>query len=186
MLKPKLKIRKHVWKKNIIDGDSIQPNLIQFTKHLFKDGCLIKYKLHLANVLQVFQYFLYNDFSNFIKDYSHMSGIMENFFLKNLNFVEIFQLTTDLIKPPFVIKSVSIPKKLRKKTGIKYVLKIVYRPECKRLNNAFKQLYAYSNSLRDNTFEIRLYKAVLYTFFEWKNSTIYKNKVLIFKKFLKN
>lgn len=95
-----------------------------------------------------------------------MSGIMENFFLKNLNFVEIFQLTTDLIKPPFVIKSVSIPKKLRKKTGIKYVLKIVYRPECKRLNNAFKQLYAYSNSLRDNTFEIRLYKAVLYTFFE--------------------
>jgi hypothetical protein len=31
-----------------------------------------------------------------------------------------------------------------------------------------------------------LYKAVLYTFFEWKNSTVYKNKVLIFKKYLKN
>jgi hypothetical protein len=95
-----------------------------------------------------------------------MLGIMENFFFKNLNFLEIFQLTINLIKPPFVIKSISIPKSLRKKTGIKYLLKIVYRPDCKRLGNAFKQLYTYSNSLRDNTFEIRLYKAVLYTFFE--------------------
>ena len=186
LVKEKLNFRKYVWKKNILGVDNTQSDLIIFTKHFFKNGCLTKYKLHVANVLQRFHYFLYNESSTFIKDYPHMLGIMENFFFKNLNFLEIFQLTINLIKPPFVIKSISIPKSLRKKTGIKYLLKIVYRPDCKRLGNAFKQLYTYSNSFRDNTFEIRLYKAVLYTFFEWKNSTVYKNKVLIFKKYLKN
>jgi len=95
-----------------------------------------------------------------------MQGVMENFFLKNLNFLEIFQLTTNLIKPPFIMKSINIPKKLRRKSGIKYLVKIAYRPEHKRLNSAFKQLHAYSNSLRDSTFEARLYKSILYTFFE--------------------
>lgn len=166
LLKTKLPLFKHIWKKGILQVDSAQSSLLDFTKHVFRNGSLTKYKLHLANVLQMFHYFLYNDFSGFLKDYPHMSGIMENFFFKNLNFLEIFQLTIDLIKPPFVIKSICIPKKLRKKTGIKYLLKIVYRPEGKRLNNAFKQLYTYSNSLRDSTLEIRIYKAILYTFFE--------------------
>lgn len=180
-----ISIRKNIWKKNKIDIDSTKSDFIQFTKHFFKNGSLLKYKLYLSNVSQRFQYFLYKDFFTFLKDYPHMQGIMENFFEKNLNFLEIFQLTTNLIKPPFIMKSVNIPKKLKKKSGIKYLIKIVYRPECKRLNNAFKQLHIYSNSLQDNTFEIRLYKAILYTFFEWKDSMLYKNKVLIFKKFLK-
>jgi hypothetical protein len=71
-----------------------------------------------------------------------------------------------LIKPPFVIKSVAIPKKLRKKTKQKYVIKIVYKNENKRLKSSFKQLYYYSNQFPDNRFDVRLYKSLLFSFLD--------------------
>jgi division protein CdvB (Snf7/Vps24/ESCRT-III family) len=72
----------------------------------------------------------------------------------------------NLIKPPFVIKSVIVPKKLRKKTKKKYLIKIVYKNENKRLKNAYKQLYYYSNKFTDSKVNIRLYKAFMFSFLE--------------------
>jgi len=85
---------------------------------------------------------------------------------KKFNYVHLFNVVTDLIKPPFVVKSVVIPKKLRKKTKQKYLIKIVYKSESKRLRNSYKQLCYYSNKFSDNKFGIRLYKALIFSFLD--------------------
>ena len=78
----------------------------------------------------------------------------------------MFELTTNLIKPPFVVKSILVPKKLRKKTKQKYLVKIVYKNENKRLKNSYKQLYYYSNKFNDGKFETRLYKSIMFSFLD--------------------
>lgn len=85
---------------------------------------------------------------------------------KKLNYLYIFDIVTNLIKPPFVIKSILIPKKLRKKTKQKFLIKIVYKNENKRLNSSYKQLYYYSNKFSDSQFKVRLYKSLTFSFLE--------------------
>ena len=82
---------------------------------------------------------------------------------KKLNYIYIFNIVTNLIKPPFVIKSMLIPKKLRKKTKQKYLIKIVYKNENKRLKSSYKH---YSNKFIDSKFKTRLYKSLLFSFLD--------------------
>ena len=83
-----------------------------------------------------------------------------------LNFLYIFNIVLNLIKPPFVVKSVLIPKKLRKKTKQKYLIKIVYKNDNKRLKSSYKQLYYYSNKFTDSNYKIRLYKSFMFSFLD--------------------
>jgi hypothetical protein len=85
---------------------------------------------------------------------------------KKLNYLYIFNIVTNLIKPPFVIKSMLIPKKLRKKTKQKYLIKILYKNEDKRLKSSYKQLYYYSNKFTDSMFKTRLYKSLTLSFLD--------------------
>jgi hypothetical protein len=85
---------------------------------------------------------------------------------KKLNYLYVFGIVSNLIKPPFVIKSMLIPKKLRKKTKQKYLIKIVYKNENKRLKNSYKQLNYYSNKFVDSKYSTRLYKSLTYSFLE--------------------
>jgi len=85
---------------------------------------------------------------------------------KKLSYIFIFDVITNLIKPPFVVKSLAIPKKLKKKTKQKYLIKIVYKNENKRLKSSYKQLYYYSNKFPDCSFKIRLYKSLVYSFLD--------------------
>jgi hypothetical protein len=85
---------------------------------------------------------------------------------KKLNYLYVFTIVSNLIKPPFVIKSMLIPKKLRKKTKQKYLIKIVYKNENKRLKNSYKQLNYYSNKFVDGKFSTRLYKSLTYSFLD--------------------
>ena len=86
--------------------------------------------------------------------------------VNRLNYSHIFSIVTNLIKPPFVIKSVLIPKKLRKKTKQKYLVKIVYKNDTKRLKSSYKQLYYYSNKFTDSKFQVRLYKSLMFSFLD--------------------
>jgi hypothetical protein len=90
-----------------------------------------------------------------------------------------------LIEPPFIIKTIPISKKQKKKLKKKYRILITYVKSDKRKNNSFKQLYFYSNSFNDNKLKIRLYKSFLYTFLTYENSFLCKLKYTLFKKFLK-
>ena len=85
---------------------------------------------------------------------------------KKLSYLYAFDIVTNLIKPPFVIKSMLIPKKLRKKTKQKYLIKIVYKNENKRLKSSYKQLHYYSNKFTDSKFKIRLYKSLTLSFLD--------------------
>lgn len=85
---------------------------------------------------------------------------------KKLNYLYVFIIVSNLIKPPFVIRSTLIPKKLRKKTKQKYLIKIVYKNENKRLKNSYKQLHYYSNKFLDSKFSTRLYKSLVFSFLD--------------------
>lgn len=85
---------------------------------------------------------------------------------KKLNYLYVFDIVTNLIKPPFVIKSMLVPKKLRKKTKQKFLIKIVYKNENKRLKNSYKQLNYYSNKFIDSKFSTRLYKSLTFSFLD--------------------
>lgn len=85
---------------------------------------------------------------------------------KKLNYLYVFDIVTNLIKPPFVIKSMLVPKKLRKKTKQKFLIKIVYKNENKRLKNSYKQLNYYSNKFADSKFSARLYKSLTFSFLD--------------------
>ena len=160
-------------------------NVPGFIKFICKDGLLTKGRSSFLHLNKNLDWFFYQN-CNFISDnYPNIKWIVDDLTTNNLNYLSIFNITTNLIKPPFVIKSVAIPKKLRKKTKQKYVIKIVYKNENKRLKSSFKQLYYYSNQFPDNRFDVRLYKSLLFSFLDWKNSHLFKLKTMVFKKFFK-
>lgn len=183
------KIHKKDLKKPIFFLENFATNTINtlddFNKFFLKNGFLLKYKNTFSVVLKNLNFFLYNNSTYFLKTYPNVNWILTNFFEKNLNYTHIFNMTTNLIKPPFIIKSILVPKKLKKKTKQKYLVKIVYRDESKRIKNSFKQIQYFSKKFDNNKFNVRLYKSLLFTFLEWKDSYLFKLKLVVFKKFFK-
>lgn len=119
-------------------------------------------------------------------NYVDTSWLLGDAIIKRLSSVFIFESTLSLIKPPFVVKSILVPKKLRKKSKKKYLVKIVYKSNNKRVKSALRQLCHYSNKFNDGNFNVRLYKSILFSFLERKNSYLFKLKTTIFKNFFKN
>ena len=156
-----------------------------FNKFLIKNGFFTKNKLILSDVFKNINYFILNNKEFITNGYQSVKWILDDVFSKKLSYIFVFDIITNLIKPPFVVKSLIIPKKLRKKTKQKYLVKIVYKNENKRLKSSYKQLYYYSNKFSDGSFKIRLYKALVYSFLDWKQSYLFKLKSMVFKKFFK-
>jgi len=157
-----------------------------FSNFFLKNGSLTKSRLVLGNLFKNLNNFLYLNKSSILdNNHQQIKSILNNIIEKKQNSLLIFDLITNLIKPPFVVKSVLIPKKLRKKTKQKYLVKIVYKGENKRLKSSYKQLYYYSNKFTDGSFKIRLYKSITMSFLDWKNSYLFKLKTVVFKKYFK-
>lgn len=138
----------------------------KFSNFFFKDGSLIKGRLLLGNLFKNLNNFLFFNKTSILDNYQQIKSILNNITEKKQNSLVVFDLITNLIKPPFVVKSVLIPKKLRKKTKQKYLVKIVYKNESKRLKSSYKQLYYYSNKFTDGSFKIRLYKSITMSFLD--------------------
>lgn len=138
----------------------------KFSKSFLKTGNLLKNKLLFSNLIKNFNYFILYKNSFIVNHYPNLNWVIQNFLEKKLNFNYIFNITINLIKPPFLVKSINIPKKLKKKTKTKYLVKIVYKNENKRLKNSYKQLYYYSNRFLDGQFTLRLYKALMFSFLD--------------------
>lgn len=156
-----------------------------FNKFLIKNGFFTKNRFLLSNVFKNINYFLNNNKNFICINYQPIKWILDDILEKKLSYIYIFNIITDLIKPPFVVKSLAIPKKLRKKTKQKYLIKIVYKSDNKRLKSSYKQLYYYSNKFHDGSFKIRLYKSLIYSFLDWKQSYLFKLKSMVFKKFFR-
>lgn len=138
----------------------------EFNKFLIQNGHLLKSKYILSKVFKQFNYFFYYNLSFIFSNYPSQKWIIEDMIDKKLNYLYVFNIVSNLIKPPFVIKSMLIPKKLRKKTKQKFLIKIVYKNENKRLKNSYKQLSYYSNKFPDGKFSIRLYKSLTFSFLD--------------------
>jgi hypothetical protein len=164
--------KKVSWFKKISFNKSTLPTLVvknnfyYFSKFILTNGSLTKTRLLLSFVLLNFNNFIYTKNNFIFENYTSIKWIVDDILEKKHNSLYVFDLVMNLIKPPFVIKSVIVPKKLRKKTKKKYLIKIVYKNENKRLKNAYKQLYYYSNRFTDSKVNIRLYKAFMFSFLE--------------------
>ena len=75
----------------------------------------------------------------------------------------MFDSVIELIKPPFVVKSIAVPKKIKKKTKQRFTIKLVYKNEQKRIRNSYKQLQYHVDNATDSTLKVRLYKTLLHT-----------------------
>lgn len=129
--------------------------------------------------------FVYTKDTFIFENYPSVKGLVDEILVKKHNSLYLFNLVINMIKPPFVIKSITVPKKLKKKTKKKYLIKIIYKNENKRIKSSYKQLYYYSNKFTDSKISVRLYKSILFSFLEWKSSHLFKLKSAVFKKFFK-
>ena len=161
------------------------PNIKKFINFITKNGFLLKYRNLLSLVFKNLDFFLTSRGDFLLENYPKLTHIINNIIYKNINFIQIFNKVIDLIKPPFIIKTVTVPKKIKKKIKQGFLLKVVYKNENKRIRSSYKQLQNYSNLFNNNKISIRLYKAVLFTFLEWDSSYLFKLKTTIFKKFFK-
>ena len=156
-----------------------------FSNFFLKNGCSLKSRLLLGILFKNLNNFFYSNKRNISENFQQTKSLLNDIVDKKKNSLLVFNMITNLIKPPFVVKSILIPKKLRKKTKQKYLIKIVYKNESKRIKSSYKQLYYYSNRFTDGVFKIRLYKAVAISFLDWKNSYLFKLKTMVFKKYFK-
>lgn len=155
-----------------------------FCNFFLKKGFKRKYKKFLGFAVFNFNNFLLNNFEFIKSNFTSIGWLLQEMFTKKHFFGFVFNFMLNLIESPLYVKSKTIPKNLKKKLRIKqkYLLKIAYLNKSKRLKNSYRQLHNYSKMFDDSNFKIRLYKSILYTFLEYKESYIYKLKY----SFLKN
>jgi hypothetical protein len=166
-------------------SNSTDNNVKYFTKFIIKGGSLIKEKKSITTIMKNFNFFLYYNYDYIYSNYPILESVVVNLVLKKLNFIDLFNKIITLIKPPFIVTSLAVPKKLRRKIKKKYLIKIIYKNENKRIKNSYKQLYHYSKKFIDSNFKVRLYKSFMFSFLDWKNSHLFKLKIAIFKNFFK-
>jgi len=141
-------------------------HVYNFIKFFVKDGSLLKYKEVFGCVFNNLNFFLNFKRGFIFQNFKDTYFLLESFFKKKNNYICLFDVIINLIKTPFVVKSITLPKKIRSKTKQRYVLKIMYKNEFKRLRNSYKQLQCSTDSLFESKFSTRLFKVLLYTTLE--------------------
>ena len=137
-----------------------------FFKFFIKSGKGTKSKLNLTILIKNLNYFFFFKNNFIFENYQPVSSLVEDIVFKKLNFNFFFNFLINLLKTPFIVKSIAIPKKLKRKTKKKYTIKIIYSSEVKRVRNTYKQLTYYSNEFLDRGFNVRLYKSLVFSFLE--------------------
>ena len=152
--------------KNFKNSINTYNNIKYFTKFIVRSGALIKEKKSIIIILKNFNFFLYYNHKYIYNNYPVVKSVVVDLIVKNLNYVDLFNKIIDLIKPPFIVTSLAVPKKLRRKIKKRYLTKIVYKNESKRIKNSYKQLYHYSKKFTDANFKVRLYKSFMFSFLD--------------------
>ena len=111
---------------NLENSSSASNQIKLFSKFLLKGGCFLKTQIMVSTLIKSFDLFFLNNLDYIYKEYPNLIGIFEEIVYKKRNYLSVFDMTVSLVKPPFVIKSEMVSKKLRKKTRQKYLVKIVY------------------------------------------------------------
>ena len=142
------------------------PSLDGFNGILTKKGLSTMYKSILLKIFFNVNMFLFFNKKYIYTNYQNTSWVFDNIFEKKINYQVLFDDLVGLLKPPFIIKSLLVSKKLKKKLKIKYTIKIVYKKDDKRIKNSLKQIYYNSNNYLDNKISIRLYKSMLLSVLE--------------------
>lgn len=174
-------------KQKLLHGDDVGTTSLNLSIINFLTKCGLKFKTKnmFFKLAQQADRFLFENKDYIYQNYKDVVFITQEIFDKDQGFLGLLSNLLVTIRPPFVMKAIAVHKKSKKKSKNKYKLRIIYRDELLRTNNAVKQLQHHTNNYSDNKFILRLYKTILFTFLEQKNSELYKNKKKIFKKYFK-
>ncbi len=144
---------------------------------------ILNFKFLTKSFLNIFNIIFLSNFQNF-KNYSFLKEFLFNVKLnKSLNNV-VYILNWSLFwyEPIFSIKCSVVPKKYRKKIKKKYLYKIAYLNSTKRKNVAVKGVLSYLNTFKNYSVLDRLTLTLSDVIFNFKNSYIYKRKLVVYKK----
>ena len=118
--------------------------------------------------------------------YTNCTWFLNYLLFKKINFFYIFNILVNLIKSPFIIKTSKTRKiKASKQLKHKYVVEVVHKSDIFKKLFGIKQFYYFNSNYLDSKFSSRMFKTIVFTLLEGKNSPFYKNKLYVFKKFLK-
>lgn len=79
-----------------------------------------------------------------------------------------------------------VPKKYRKKLKKKYLYKIIYIDQNKRQNLALREIFFFLKTFKSHSVKDRYFLMLCDIIFNFKNSLMYKKKILMYKKLFKH
>ena len=136
----------------------------------FKKGFLLRYSKIVGDLVSIFYFDLYLNSSS-------INVILLDHNIKK--FYDLLYNALNIVKPPFIIQTTSVPKKLKRKIGLKYLVKIVYTTETSRVKTATKQIINNSSLFADPTVGERIYKSFVEVLLLGKDSTLFKKKLFL-------
>jgi len=145
--------------------ESVNP-ITTLSSFLLHSGSFSRYRCMLGFVFKQLNFFIFSKKFFILQKYENIRWLLHNFYEKNKTCITLFDSIIELIKPPFVVKSIVLPKKIKKKTKQKYAIKLVYKNEQKRIRSSYKQIQYHTTNNKDSTLNVRLYKTLLYTLLE--------------------
>lgn len=124
--------------------------------------------------LNVLNYFYFNEICYYFDTYDYYK-----------NFLFILDWTVLLSKPTFSIECSRVPKKYKKKLKKKYIYSTRYLPHNLRMKNSINYIKFEIRSSPYQTLLNRTLNVYLDMILNYKMSSIYKKKILVYKKIFK-
>lgn len=147
-------------------SENFKKNKVNFVNFFLKKGLKKKYNYMYIYIIKNFNNFFLKSYKTFSEKNIKMRQLFKEISEKKTIYDIIIEHTLKLIESPFIIKAITTSKKIKKKLKKKFLMKITYLKENKRLQNSFKQLYFYNLAFFENNFKIRLLKSIITTFLE--------------------
>ena len=147
-------------------SENFKKNKVNFVNFFLKKGLKKKYNYMYTYIIKNFNNFFLKSYKTFSEKNIKMRQLFKEISEKKTIYDIIIEHTLKLIESPFIIKAITTSKKIKKKLKKKFLMKITYLKENKRLQNSFKQLYFYNLAFFENNFKIRLLKSIITTFLE--------------------
>lgn len=161
--------------------------LNDYIKFFLKNGFKKKIKLQLLKSFNFF-FFFFNSNNTEYLNFQKNIDILKNSLFLNFNFFKInliLEFLINLINPIFDIVCYNTPLKYKKKSKKNFFFKLNYLNVQSRKQRALKWLYLHSFTFNDKMLSRKVFKSVLFTFLEGRQSFLYKKKIQIYRKVIR-
>jgi hypothetical protein len=160
--------------------------LERFLKLFCRHGLQLKYLAKLNKSILYFYFYFY--FFRTETAATHGNYLKNAFIFVDYDlffyFESILSWLIFLLEPVFITSIKKVEKKFRKKFKKKFTHEYIYVFPKKRTNLVLKNLINFNKLFSNHDLPSRLGKSFLFTFLDYKNSTLYKKKIFTYQQLL--